>query len=404
MKKNLYRILAIMLLVVVAGCVYDYEPEDGDIQGLDNPLVVIDGDIIVGGITKVKIGLTRSLTEEEEVVPLGASVWVEGEDGEVLSGRALEEEINSFEVDTEDLSLQGRYRLGVSIPGRGEYLSAFKDVLVSPPIDSITYSIADDRSYARVEVTTHNDAAYTRGNDTDGFLYCKWNYSENWESDAIFPSELEYDVKAQVMRELHWTETVARQYCFSEAESSGTFIANTEKLSENVIYKSVINEIPNTDTRLMRLYSIDVRQTALDKEAYIYWENNRNNTSGTGGLFGPQPSEIRGNIESRTIPGEVVIGYINVTTMQEKRAFIDWLPERLFSTDCVLKLVPRKPEGSKDPGNPLWNSQYNMGYRPVRYFDSGGSGYDESQAYWALEKCTDCRAYSNSTKPDFWPR
>ena len=31
--KNLYRILAMMLLVVAAGCIYDYEPEDGDIQG-----------------------------------------------------------------------------------------------------------------------------------------------------------------------------------------------------------------------------------------------------------------------------------------------------------------------------------------------------------------------------------
>ena len=116
--KNLYRIFVMVLLVVAAGCVYDYEPEDGDIQGLDSPLVVIDGDIIVGGITRVKVGLTQSLTEEEEVVPLGASVWVEGEMGEVLSGRMVDDGMNEFEVDTRDLGLQGRYRLGVSIPGR----------------------------------------------------------------------------------------------------------------------------------------------------------------------------------------------------------------------------------------------------------------------------------------------
>lgn len=401
MKKNLYRILTIVLLAATTGCVYDYEPEDGDIQGLDNPLVVIDGDIVAGGITKVRIGLTKSLTEEEEVLPLGASVWVESESGEILSGRVLEDEINGFEVNTENLSLQGRYRLGVSIPGRGEYLSAFKSVLVSPPIDSVTYSVADDRSYARIEVTTHDDVAFARGNDTDGFLYCKWNYTENWESDAVHPAQLEYDPKSGNMKELGQEEMNARHYCYSEAESAGTFVANTEKLRENVIYKSVINEIPNTDTRLMRLYSITVRQKALDKEAYIYWENIRNNTSGTGGLFGPQPSEVRGNIVSTTHPGEIVLGYVNVSTVREWLLFVDWTREKIFSTECVEVPVPKvkppdKPDGDSQP---LWPGYYTQGYRPVRY-----NGLTKEEAFWALEKCTDCRVYSNGTKPDFWPR
>ena len=396
--KNLYRIFVMALLVEAAGCVYDYEPEDGDIQGLDEPLVVIDGDIVVGGITRVKVGFTQSLAADEDsaaAVPLGASVWVESEAGEVLSGRELEG--NEFEINTENLSLQGRYRLGVSIPGKGEYCSAFKGVLVSPPIDSITYSVSADRSYARIEVTAHNDS-------NDDFLYCKWEYSEDWESNAVYPAELEYNFNTQVMRELHPVEIMERQYCYSKAVSTGTFIANTEKLSENVIYKSVINEIPNTNTRLMGLYAVEVMQTALDKEAYSYWENIRNNTTSTGGLFGPQPSEVRGNIENMTVPGEVVIGYINVTTMTVKREFIDWLSERMFSTDCVTTLVERKKPGSLSAGNDLWNSYYNSGYRPVRYPDNGGGGYDITEAYWALERCTDCRVFSNSTRPSFWPR
>ena len=69
MIKNLYRILAMMMLAVAAGCIYDYEPEDGDIQGLDEPLVVIDGDIIVGGVTRVKVGFTQSLTADAASFP-----------------------------------------------------------------------------------------------------------------------------------------------------------------------------------------------------------------------------------------------------------------------------------------------------------------------------------------------
>ena len=401
MMKNLYRIFVMVLLVVAAGCVYDYEPEDGDIQGLDSPLVVIDGDIIVGGITRVKVGLTQSLTEEEEVVPLGASVWVEGETGEVLSGRMVDDGMNEFEVDTRDLGLQGRYRLGVSIPGRGEYLSAYKSVLVSPPIDSITYSVADDRSYARIEVTTHNDEAYTRGNNTGGALYCKWEYSEDWESDAVYPAELAFDTKSGTMSKLGLQESLEKKYCYSKAESSGTYIANTEKLSGAVIYKSVVNDIPNTDTRLMGLYAIMVYQTALDKEGYIYWENIKKNTSGTGGLFGPQPSEVRGNLESATHPGESVIGYVNVSTVSQKRVFIDWNGEKIYSTECKEELVPEFAPTQKPDEIPkhLWPAYYTQGYRPVRF-----NGEKRDEAYWALEKCTDCRVYSNSTRPDFWPR
>lgn len=390
--KNLYRIFVMVLLVVAAGCVYDYEPEDGDIQGLDSPLVVIDGDIIVGGITRVKVGLTQSLTEEEEVVPLGASVWVEGETGEVLSGRMVDDRMNEFEVDTRDLGLQGRYRLGVSIPGRGEYLSDYKSVLVSPPIDSITYSVADDRSYARIEVTTHNDSE-------DDFLYCKWEYIEDWESDAVYPAELDYLEKVHDVRSLDLTEINERKYCFSKAESALTYIACTEKLRENIIYKSIINEIPNTDARIRLLYAITVNQTALDKEAYIYWENVKKNSSGTGGLFSPQPSEMRGNIINVVIPGEIVLGYVNVTTSNGKRLFIDWSEEEIFSTECKRILVPKYSMVNGEPIKNQWPNYYYEGYRPIIL-----AGDDSDAAYWALEKCTDCRVYSNSTRPDFWPR
>ena len=66
MIEKIYRILAMVLLAVVAGgCVYDYEPSDDDIQGLDSPLVVIDGDIVVGGKTAVSVSYTSSLAEEE---------------------------------------------------------------------------------------------------------------------------------------------------------------------------------------------------------------------------------------------------------------------------------------------------------------------------------------------------
>ena len=391
--KCKYLLLGALVTLGVVSCVYDYTPQDRDIEGLDRPLVVIDGDIIVGGITNVHIKLTEQLLEEELEVPLGASVWVESEAGEILNGTPVEGNPNKFEVNTSELELSGRYRLVASIPGRGEYVSSFKGVLVSPPIDSITYSIPDDRSYARIEVTTHN-------NSTDELLFCKWTYSENWESNSYYRAVLGYDIMYSNMVQLTEAEIDRRTYCFSEAESVGTYIANTEKLTENLIYKFVVNDIPNTDSRLTGLYAITVRQTALDKEAYEYWKNVRTNSTELGGLFSPQPSEIIGNVKNVIDLQETVLGYVNVTTQQSRRVFFNWAEKEIFITDCHIAEVPNKTGDASI--NNVWNLYYRNGYRPVSYpMDEMGAG---SIAYWAAEKCVDCRSYSNSTKPDFWPR
>ena len=165
-KRYLKIIVYLFIALAMGGCVYDFTPDSKDLQGLDKPLLVIEGDIIVGGTTIVKLGCSESVLsgiENGDIEFMGASVWVESEAGEVLSGRELEG--NEFEINTENLSLQGRYRLGVSIPGKGEYCSAFKGVLVSPPIDEITWSLSDDGTYVNIEVTTHNPAQKK--------LYCK---------------------------------------------------------------------------------------------------------------------------------------------------------------------------------------------------------------------------------------
>lgn len=394
MREKLYIVLLMgIVALAAAGCVYDYEPEDDEIQGLDKPLVVIDGDIIVGGITCVKVGLTQSLTVDEETVPLGASVWVESETGEVLSGRVLEEKINEFEINTEDLSLQGRYRLGVSIPGRGEYLSEYKSVLVSPPIDSITFSIADDRSYARIEVTTHNA-------DKDNFLYCRWKYSENWESGPVYKPLLEYLVKEDFMYEYSTVEQDEKAMCYSEGNSKEVLVANTSALSENVIFKKILKGIPNTDTRVSGLYCISVEQTVLDAKGYMYWEAMQKNSGETGGLFAPQPSEVRGNIECVTSPGEIVLGYVNVSTRRTLSRFIDWKNVRLFVTDCYWKGIGHYDLTENGDVINLWQKAYAGKLRPVTYQDWVYKSYP----YWAPQKCVDCASYSNSTKPDFWPR
>ena len=50
--KAIFKFFLVLVLVcaLACSCVYDYEPKDARVQGLGKPLVVIDGDIIVGGL------------------------------------------------------------------------------------------------------------------------------------------------------------------------------------------------------------------------------------------------------------------------------------------------------------------------------------------------------------------
>ena len=378
--------LALISICALAGsCVYDYEPKDARVQGLGKPLVVIDGDIIVGGITKVKVSLTEPLAEDAAVLPLGANVWVESQSGEIIPGLPVETDTNTFEINTTGLQTTGRYRLGVSIPDRGEYISQFGDVMISPPIDEITWSRSDDGTYINIEVTTHNM-------NTDK-LYCKWNFYENWESNSVYTPFVEFNPLLGRgwlgVRNLTIEETLERKYCWSESTSAEICIANTEKLSKNIISKYVLRRIVPTDTRVSGLYSITVSQKALDKDAYIYWETLKRNTGGTGGIFSAQPTDLRGNIRCMTNPEEYVIGYISVSTRTEIRHFIDWEKQDFYNPGC-------SSFSFKNMNTDVWSTKYYEGYRMY--------AVDENTEWWSYHRCVDCRVYSNSTRPDFWPR
>ena len=389
--KNLllHKIIKILIICLVWGihssCIYDYNPKDESLPGLMEPHFVIDGDIIVGGFTKIKLGFTETLLEETKDLPTGITIAVESEEGEYIYGALADDVENLFEIDTRELKTDGSYRLCVSVPGRGEYVSEFKQVVLTPPIDTITWSMSHDSTYVDIEVSTHTD-----GDET---LYCKWNYDENWESPSYYQPSLRYDRKTERLIDLTEEEKVERSCCWSEAHSSYVLIANTERLKDNIISKFVVNKIAPTDTRVRGLYSINIVQRALDKGAYSYWAELQRNMQSTGGNFSAQTTELKGNIISLTNPSEDVIGYISVTTTSERRAFIDWGEIDFFSTGCSLHLIEVKKKI-------MMMNYHSQGYVPVFYSEVG----EKENVFWTVLQCADCRSYSNSTRPDFWPR
>src|SRR5690606_11887431 len=129
--------------------------------------------------------------------------------------------------------------------------------------------------------------------------------------------------------------------------SANILIASSAKLQSDRIAEAPLLQIPTGSEKLGWRYSILVRQYALDKNAYEFYDLMKKNTESIGTIFDPQPSEIRGNFTCITNPEEPVIGHVTASTVTEKRIFInstevsDWVfvencPVQEVTTDSVV--------------------------------------------------------------------
>ena len=388
-----------MLLALCAGsCVYDYNPVVPGSEGV----VVIEGDILVGAMTQVRVStsgrLDTDLTDAENLQGLDARVWVEASDGTRYGGTA------ASRIDTREADPGLEYRLVVET-SRGIYVSSWSPVLRSSPIDSIAYTISDDRQTLTVDISSSS------GSDSP---YYRWKAREDWEYHAPFQAS-HYFVKAwSYDREgiQHPNDTVVpfkngdnTYYCWKSDRIHDVLIASAEGLSENKIIRHPLYAMNCFEQRASYLYSVEVTQEILSETAYRYWTTMKKNSGDVGGLFSPEPFEMRGNIYNAADSSEMVVGFISVTAPNVKRFFID-------SQDLQFGRAQR---GTYDDvpvfvDKQQWRSYYRQNFQVYALHTDGspGTGREGPETYtfdWLPARCVDCELWGGGTKqkPDFWP-
>ena len=382
-------------MVFCEGCIYDFSPDELDIDMENMEFIVIDGDITPGDYTHVKIYKSVPLESEGQMEYISnANVWVENGAGERWNG-TLNYDYSSgqyigFEylINTTGLPLDGEYKLCADISGRGIYESELLPVMITPQIDSITFSIGADSTELYIEATTHCDSVEP--------LYCKWDYDSDWEFKTYHRPELSYS-KVMGMHYLTPEENQQMYYCWGTESSTDVYIASSEKLSENILYKQRLNTINYKDNKLNSLYSTLVTQRRLSKDGYIYWNNIKKSSSQMGGIFSPQPSEVRGNITNLSNPQEKVLGFISVATTVSKRLYITRMEAGIYDSN---------PNGICNPvlyGIDYWSIVVGAGLLPIDYLTTESGMPDFRNAFWTTGKCVDCRLEGSKQKPSYWP-
>jgi hypothetical protein len=224
-----------------------------------------------------------------------------------------------------------------------------------------------------------------------------WQYDETWQYAAARYSLYKYlkDVNQVVDR----PDSEQIYKCWKELPSTRLILGNSTKLTQDMIYLQLLDQIPANTQPLGILFSIIVNQYALTEDGYNFMTLMQKNTESLGSIFDAQPSALRGNIHSVSDAGEKVIGFVSAGTLEQKRIFIyasqvpDW--RYRFGCDLPDTVVGLGPDD-------LRTFFYNQNYIPLeQHYSMGGppDGWTSN-----VPSCSDCRLEGGTTtKPIFWP-
>jgi hypothetical protein len=306
MKKKYWMIL----LILLEGCKEKYVVH---VNTAATGYLVVEGFINISGNTDIMLSRSSGLDTPRLIPEPGAEVDIQMESG---ANYFLTEGFGGhYSIDGLNLDPSQQYRLHIQTSNGKQYMSDYNAVKITTPIDSVNWTGTTNSvtgNQINIFVTTHDDQTQPG--------YYQWQYEETWKYNAKYGSVLEYKNDLLILR----PDSDLFYNCWMSDVSTTVSIANTEKLSSNVIYQYPLTQIPyNTSNRLISRYSILVKQYALTRDWYEWNQKIKKNTEQLGSIFDAQPSETGGNIHCVTDPGESVIGFVGCTTETERRIFID---------------------------------------------------------------------------------
>ena len=376
----------VLLLAGLGSCVEPYAPA---IINAPPSLLVVDGFLNANGPTTIRLSRTAALDVKATPSPeVKAQLVVESEAGGVLFG--LNETAPGVYASAASSLPAGRqYRLRITIQRGTQYASAYVPVKRTPPIDALEWK--PENNAVSVLVSTHDD--------TRNSQYYRWEFEETWEIRPTYRPILQYQ---ELPRDTIIDIPVAfPDICWVSEEASRVSLSQTTSLSQDKVADFRLQTLPFDDPKLFSRYSIRVRQQALTRDEFDYWQLLRKNTESLGTLFDPQPSQLTGNVVCLDDPTQLALGYVGAHSVTEKRLFIAQpeLPKgwglRSGDEECVPadSILGTKAQIIGDYfGRP--------DYLPIDYILSKAGfiiGYTGKS-----RDCVDCRQRGTSIRPSFW--
>jgi hypothetical protein len=302
-KKKLY-ILTALLIIGYVSCKKVYKPQ---LVSVSTNFLVVDGPIVSGDSTFIRLSRTTSLSDTtRSKAELRATVSVESDQNTLYplidKGKGL------YILGITNFSAARKYRLNIKTSNGSIYQSDFVSMKVTPPIDSIYIKQTDPK-----EITFYADAHDV----TNNTRYYRWDYKDTWAYVPIYHTG--YNYKNGVLSYVPPDDPDNLSVCYRWSNSTALILGSTVKLADDVMKQQQLFSITTASEKIAHVYTIQLRQYALTKEGFEYYQNLKKNTEQIGSIFDSQPTILTGNIHCITNPVEMVVGFISASTITNKQ-------------------------------------------------------------------------------------
>jgi len=179
---------------------------------------------------------------------------------------------------------------------------------VTPPIDSIYFHQNSDASVL-FYVNTHDATNNTR--------YYRWDYKETWAIVPLFQAHYEY--KNSMIIPIIFGSADDISVCYKGDASNQIFISSSANLTQDIITGQQLGGVVSGSEKIAQIYVMQLRQYALTKDGFNYYQNIKTNTEQLGSIFDAQPSTTIGNIHCISSPTDLVIGFVSASTVSSKQ-------------------------------------------------------------------------------------
>jgi hypothetical protein len=384
--KKLFAFFIFLLIII--GCKEKFIPS---LQSPVTGYLVVEGYISSGAEpTTITLTHTTKLYDTSKIIyEHNAQVNIVGQNQETYP--LFETGNGVYTSASLNLNSSEKYHLQIKTRDGKEYASDDANVKQTPEIDSLTW--ARENGGLKVYVNTHDPQNNTR--------YYHWKYEETWEFHATYFSSLvyTYDQNNQpigvAFRKPDQSADTTIYKCWNNLNSTNINLGSSEKLAQDIIDLPIIF-IKQGSVKLSVLYSLNVRQYALSRDAYLFFQKIKKNTEEVGSIFDAQPSELQGNIHCISNPAEVVIGYVDISQEKVRRVFINNsdLPGWNYTMACAQTIIDNQPDSIH---------KYGISLNPTVVYTSGIGG-SVKQFYATPEiNCMNCTLSGSNKRPSFWP-
>jgi len=401
-------ICCVIIFLSKTSCIKKYD------SGVNVPAkgyLVVEGYINSdGGSTTIYLSRAQALSDTAKVVrERKAQVSIEGDNN--TSYPLTETNPGLYISAPVSLNKSSHYRIHIKTSTVQEYNSDYSSVRSTPAIDSVFWTRDNSRGVS-FYVNTHDAQNSTR--------YYMWKWNETWEYHAPIQSNMKFTfgpggfISKAVFTYTNQITDSSLYVCYHNDSSTNIVISSSEKLEQDVIQSAPLElVIPPGNEKLSVLFSLNVKEYAISKNAYQFYQLMKKNTEHLGSIFDAQPSQVTGNVHSVSDSTEKVIGFVEVSQEVQKRIFVSItdVPNWGYSNECIF---PGK-ESSNDStrlNNIVETFHTPLGIISTSFLPTGPDymfGFNPSTGLPNVVKlgdiyCVDCKLKGGTIlRPPFWP-